>query len=148
MHAYVPKFLSIGLFCRPLAAKNTHFSSFWTSAFCGVASWRQGNVRKLNWGAQLQTFPCPTVSKLYSNAFMAKSGAQKLYEQTSRQTDTQAGWFLRPDCAPSSERPQFRMPPVLNAPELRSLHAAAPPVQPECPAERRAAAAVPLPESP
>jgi len=23
---------------------------------------------------------------------------------------TQAGWFLRPDCAPSSECPQFRMP--------------------------------------
>jgi len=45
-------------------------------------------------------------------------------------------------------RPQFRTPPVRNAPELRSLHAAAPPVQSEYPAERRAAAAVPLPESP
>jgi len=33
-------------------------------------------------------------------------------------------------------RPQFRMPP-----ELRSLHAAAPPVQSEYPAQRRAAAA-------
>jgi len=32
------------------------------------------NLRKLNTGAQLQTFPYPTVSKsfLYSNAFMAK----------------------------------------------------------------------------
>jgi len=39
------------------------------------------------------------------------------------------------------------MPPVGNAPELRSLHAAAPPVQSEYPAERRAAAAVLLPES-
>ena len=49
----------------------------------------------------------------------------------------QAGWFLRPDCAP-----------VPNAPALRSPHTAAPPVQSEYPAERRAAAAVPLPESP
>jgi len=40
------------------------------------------------------------------------------------------------------------VPPVLNAPELRSLHATAPPVQSEYPTERRAAAAVPLPESP
>ena len=39
-------------------------------------------------------------------------------------------------------------PPVWNVPELRSLHAATPPVQSEYPAERRAAAAVPLPESP
>jgi len=49
----------------------------------------------------------------------------------------QAGWTLRPDCAP-----------VPNAPELRSLHAAAPPIQSEYPAECRAVAAVPMPESP
>ena len=35
-------------------------------------------------------------------------------------------------------------PPVRNAPELRSLHAASPPVQSQYPAERHAAAAVPL----
>ena len=45
---------------------------------------------------------------------------------------SQAGWFLRPDCAP-----------VPNVPALRSPHTAAPPVQSEYPAERRAAAAVP-----
>jgi len=39
-------------------------------------------------------------------------------------------------------------PPVPNAPELRSLHAAVAPVQSEYPAERRAAAAVSLPELP
>jgi len=35
-----------------------------------------GNLRKLNTGAQLQTFPYPTASKsfLFSNVFMAKSG--------------------------------------------------------------------------
>jgi len=45
-------------------------------------------------------------------------------------------------------RPQFRMPAVRNAPELRSQHDAAPPVQLLYPGERRAAAAMPLPESP
>jgi len=39
-----------------------------------------GNLRKLNTGAQLQTFLYPTASKsfLYCNAFMAKSGKQSL----------------------------------------------------------------------
>jgi len=49
------------------------------------------SLRKLNTGAQLQTFPYPTVSKsfLYSNAFMAKSGAQSLTFKsvTNRQTN-------------------------------------------------------------
>jgi len=39
-------------------------------------------------------------------------------------------------------------PPVWNAPDLRPLHATTPPVQSENHAERCAAAAVPLPESP
>jgi len=39
-------------------------------------------------------------------------------------------------------------PPVRNAPELRLLHATGLPVQSEYAAERRAAAAVPLLESP
>jgi len=47
----------------------------------------------LNTGAQLQTFPYPTASKsfLYSNAFMAKSGAQYLTFKsvTNRQTNRQ-----------------------------------------------------------
>ena len=36
VYAYVPKFVSIGLFCRPLAAKNPNFCIFWISAFSGV----------------------------------------------------------------------------------------------------------------
>jgi len=55
------------------------------------------SLRKLNTGAQLQTFPCPMVSKsfLYSNVFMEKSGTQSLTfksvtkRQTNRQTDKQ-----------------------------------------------------------
>ena len=67
---------------------------FWTSAFSVVAI---GNsLTKLNTGAQLQTFPYHTASKsflYYSNAFIAKSGAQSLTfksvtnkQQTDRQT--------------------------------------------------------------
>jgi len=52
------------------------------------------NLRKLSTGAQLQAFPYPAVSKsfLYSNAFMAKVGAQTLTFKsvTNRQTNRQA----------------------------------------------------------
>jgi len=41
-----------------------------------------------------------------------------LVEVIASQTQRQAGWFLRPDCTPSSERPHFRMPPVGNAPSF------------------------------
>jgi len=58
----------------------------------------------LNTGAQQQTFPYPTVSKsfLYSNAFMAKSGAQSLTfksvtnKQTDKQTDKKLNVFGHP----------------------------------------------------
>ena len=95
VYAYVPNFVSIGLFCRPLAAKNPEFlpifAIFWTSAFSVVANWQQSD--KVEHGAQLQTFPYPTASKsfLYSNAFMAKSGAQTLTFKsvTDKQTNRQ-----------------------------------------------------------
>ena len=51
------------------------------------------SLTKLNTSAQLRTFPYPTASKsfLYSNTFMAKSGAQTLTFKsvTDRQTDRQ-----------------------------------------------------------
>jgi len=59
-----------------------------------------GNVRKLNTGAQLQTFPYPTASKsfLYSNAFMAKSGAQTVdvQKRDGRQTNKKTQRFWPP----------------------------------------------------
>ena len=61
------------------------------SAFSGVASWQQ--PEKVDHGAQLQTFPYPTVSKsfLYSNAFMAKLSVQTLTFKsvTERQANKQ-----------------------------------------------------------
>jgi len=77
-----------------------------------VVSPIDSRLRKLKTGALLQTLPAyPTVSKsaLYSNAFMAKSGAQSLTfksvmnRQTNKQTDkkTQGFWLPRV----KSERP-------------------------------------------
>ena len=78
VYAYIPNFVSIGLVCHPLLAKKPQFLPFLD--FGIVVSPLGSNLRKLNTGAQLQTFSYPTVSKsfLYSNAFMAKSGAQSL----------------------------------------------------------------------
>jgi len=74
-----------------MAAKNPNFSVFWTSASSDVANWHQS--QKVEHGAQPQTFPYPTASKsfLYSNAFMAKSGAQALTFKsvTNKQTNRQ-----------------------------------------------------------
>jgi len=65
--------------------------------FCGLrhllVSPFASSLRKLNTGAQLQTFPYPAASKsfLYSNAFIAKSGAQSLTFKSvmNKQTDGQ-----------------------------------------------------------
>jgi len=87
----MPNFVLVGLFCRSLAAKNSNFAIFGLQHF--VMSPVGGSLRKLNTCTQVQTFPYPTASKLflYSNAFMAISGAQtdiqKRHEQTDRQTD-------------------------------------------------------------
>jgi len=73
------------------------------------------NLRKLNTGAQLQIFPYPRVSKsfLYSNAFMAKSGAKTLTfkgmtdKQTERQTDRQKFNFLAAPAAGEIQAPLY-----------------------------------------
>jgi len=75
--------------------------------FCGFFGLRHlvvsqiigSSLRKLDMHTQLQTFPYPTVSKsfLYSNAFMAKSGAQTDVQKRDEQTEkTQRFWPPRP----------------------------------------------------
>jgi len=63
-----------------------------------VLSPNGNSLIKLNTGAQLQTFHYPTASKsfLYSNAFIAKSGAQSLTSKsmTNKQTDKKCSTFL------------------------------------------------------
>jgi len=68
----------LSVYSVALCEKLNFLRFFWTSAFSGVASWQQSE--KVEHGAQLQTFPYPTASQsfLYSNVFMAKSGAQSL----------------------------------------------------------------------
>jgi len=86
-YAYVPNIVSIGIFCRPLATKNPKFCRIWTKC------------RKVNTGAQPRTLLYPTVSKsfVYSNALMAKWGAQTLTftSVTNRQTDKKLNAFGR-----------------------------------------------------
>jgi len=102
VYVYVPNFVSIGLLCG-LWRHKTHFLPYFGLRHL-VVSPVGSNLRKLSTGAQLQTFPYPTVSKsfLYSNAFMAKWGAQTLTfkrvtdrQQTDKQTyrqKTQRFW--------------------------------------------------------
>ena len=105
VYAYKPKFVSIGLFCCPLVAKTPNFCRFCRFLpFFGLRHLVMSpvviNLRKLSTGAQLQTFPYATASKsfLYSNAVMAKSGAQTLTFKsvTNRQTNKKLNVFGRP----------------------------------------------------
>jgi len=96
VYAYVPNFVSIGLFCCSLLVKKKPFLPFFGLRHF-VLSLIGNSLTKLSTGAQLQTFHYPTASKsfLYSNAFVAKSGAQSLtfksvtIKQTNRQTNRQ-----------------------------------------------------------
>jgi len=87
----MPKFVWIGLFFRPLAAKNPQFLPFFGLRHL-VMSTISGNLRKLNTGAQLQTFPYPTASKSF---LYLKSGAQTLAfkSMTDRQTNKKLNVF-------------------------------------------------------
>jgi len=83
--------ISIGLFSS-CGGEKPQFLPFFELRHL-VLSPISSSLRRLNTGAQLQTFPYPAVSKsfLYSNAFMAKSGAQFLTFKslTNRQTHKQ-----------------------------------------------------------
>ena len=128
VYAYVPNFVSIGLLCRPVAAKTPNFCHI--LPYFGlrhlVVSPIGNSLTKLNTDAQLQTFPYPTVPKsfLYSNAFMAKSGAQSLTfksvtnRQTEKQTDKKTQRFWPPRRRVKSEPHQTR--PGYRGPRARS----------------------------
>jgi len=90
VYAYVLNFVLIGLFCRPLAAKNPKFCRFFGLRHLVVLP-IGGNLRKVNMIAHLQIFPYPMVSKSfpYSSAFMATSGAQTLTFNSVTDTDRQ-----------------------------------------------------------
>jgi len=74
----------------PFGGEKPQFLSFFRLRHL-VMSTVGGNLRKLNTGAQLQTFPYPPTSKsfLYSDVFRVKAGAQTL---TFKSVTSQKAW--------------------------------------------------------
>jgi len=79
------------------------FAVFWTSAFSDVANWHQS--QKVEHGCtttSLPRYPTASISFLYFNAFMAKSGAKTMTfkgvtdRQTNSQTDKKLNVFGHP----------------------------------------------------
>jgi len=91
----VPNFVSIGLFCRPLAAKKKQFLTFfWTSAFSDVAIWQQSE--KVEHGCTSTNLPLSNgikivsvLQRLHGKIWRTISDVQKRDEQTDKQTDRQ-----------------------------------------------------------
>ena len=95
VYAYVPNFVSIGLFFRPLAAKNPQFlpifATFWTSAFSVVANWQQSD--KVEHGCTTTNLPLSNgikivsvLQRLHGEIGRTISDVQKRDEQTDKQT--------------------------------------------------------------
>ena len=100
VYAYMPNFVSIGLFCRPLVAKNPQFlqifAIFWTSAFSVVTSWQQSD--KVEHGCTTTNLPPPNgikivsvLQRLHGEIGRTISDVQKSDEQTDKQK-TQRFW--------------------------------------------------------
>ena len=75
VYVYVPNFVSISLFCRPLVAKNSNFGHFWTSASSGVAIWQHSE--KVEHG-------CTTTNLPLSNGIKIVSVLQRLHGEIGR----------------------------------------------------------------
>ena len=99
----MPNFVSIGLFCRPLAAKNPqlwpYFAIFLTSAFSGVANWQQSD--KVEHGCTTTNLPLSNgikivfvLQRLHGEIGRTNSDVQKHDGQTDKQTNkkTQPFW--------------------------------------------------------
>jgi len=95
VYAYVPNVVSIGLFCRALAAKNpilAIFVVFWSSAFSDVANWHQS--QKVEHGCTTTNLPLfngiKTVSVLQRlHGEFGRTNVQKRDGQTDKQTNRQ-----------------------------------------------------------
>ena len=87
VHAYLPNFVSIGLFCRPVAAKNPNFcrffAVFWTSAFSDVANWHQFPLSN---GIKIVS----VLQRLHGEIGRTVSDVQKRDEQTGKKLNVLA----------------------------------------------------------
>jgi len=75
VYTYVPNFASIGLFCRPLLAKNPNFLPFLDSAFSVVVNFQQSE--KVEHGCTTTKFPL-------SNGIKIVSVLQRLHGEIGR----------------------------------------------------------------
>jgi len=64
VYVYVRNFVSIGLFCRPVAAENPSFAVFLETAFSGVATWQQSE--KVEHGYTTTNLPLSNGIKIVS----------------------------------------------------------------------------------
>ena len=105
VYSYVPNFVSIGLCCRPLAAKNPqflpYFAIFWTSAFSGVANWQQSD--KVEHGCTTANIPLSNgikmvsvLQRLHGEIGRTNSDVQKRDGQTDKQTERQKAQHFWP----------------------------------------------------
>ena len=97
VYAYVPNVVSIGLFCRPLAARNPNFCRFWTKAFSLVASWQQS--QKVEHGCTATNLLSNVIKiisvlqRLHGEIGRTNSDVQKRDGQTNRRTDKKTERF-------------------------------------------------------
>ena len=102
-YTYMPNFVSIGLFCRPLLVKTLNFCLFWTSAFSVIANWQQS--KKVEHRCTTANLPLSNsikivsvLQRLHGEIGRTISDVQKRDEQTDKQTDkqkTQRFWLRR-----------------------------------------------------
>ena len=92
VYVYLRNFVSISLFCRPVAAENPNFCRFWTSAFSGVANWQQSET--VEHGYTTTNLPLSKVSnkivsvlpRLHGEIGRTISDVQKRDKQTNKKT--------------------------------------------------------------
>ena len=94
VYTCVTNLVTIGLFCRPLAAKSLNFARFWTLAFSDVANWHQSE--KAEQGCKTTNPPLSNgikivslVQRLHGEIGRTISDVQKRDGQTDIQTDRQ-----------------------------------------------------------
>jgi len=92
VHVYLRNFVSIGLFCRPVAAKTPIFAVFWNTAFSGVANW-QHSEKVEQQGCTTANLPLyngvkivSVLQRLHGEIGRTISDVQKRDEQTDKQT--------------------------------------------------------------
>ena len=95
VYVYVRNFISICLFCCPVAAKNPNqfLPFFWTSAFSDVTNWHQSQKVE-NWCTTTNLPPSvgikifSVLQRLYGEIGRTISDVQKSDGQTNRQKNT------------------------------------------------------------